>query len=367
MNVKTVAVTGGGTGGHIYPAVAIAHGLRESMGDRVRTVYLGSPGGMENRIVPAAGIEFFGVRSGGFLGKGPTGKMKGLIRTAQGTVDSLKLLGKLKPDLVVGTGGYVTLPVLLAAYLRRIPVVVHEQNAWPGLANRIAARFAVRILATFEESRNRFSGPERVLVTGLPVRPAFHTVSTTREASFRRHLLVTGGSQGASPLNRVILRTLPRLMEAGWSVTLITGQKEYRQIAEKAESLPEKWMEDGLFEIYPYADDMERQMAKATLVMGRAGASFMAETTLLGIPALLVPFPESASDHQRFNARAAEKMGAAVVLEQADLNPDSLMQVLDTLTGERLDEMSHRALTMGKPGALQEILEVLGHYLQESI
>ncbi len=365
---RNIVLTGGGTGGHIYPALAIARGLHDRYGDDVSLHYIGSGRGLEKRLVTDPFIQFHEIRAAGFSGRGPAGKLKGLTATVRGFVQTLVLLRTIRPRLIVGTGGYVTVPVLLAGWVRRLPVVIHEQNAYPGLANRLAGRFAREIFLTFEDSHRYFRPDAPARLTGLPVRPGF--LETVRDEpgkkpeDGRRTLLVTGGSQGARVLNDVILDSLTGLVSRGWKIHLITGTGDAQRVTDRLAQMDRADLPNDSLLVQAYCEQMDLAMNRADLVVGRSGASFLAELGILGKPSVLVPYPHAAADHQRHNAKALEQAGAARMISQEVLSSRVFLDVLDSLDEQTLAQMARASGRLGKREALDLILEGMRKHVE---
>ncbi len=338
-----VLLAGGGTGGHIYPLLAIAQASDWECS------FVGTPAGLEAQIVPRAGLPFYTVIAGGVRGKRPAQRLQGLWRTARGSLAAWLLLGRLRPDAVVSSGGYAAFPVALAARWRKVPLVLVEPNATPGLANRILMGRADRILVGFDAARSKLPAPlqSRTAVTGVPAR-AF----APRERRAAREALgvpvggvliaVTGGSQGARALNRAVCGLAAQLGE-GETVLLATGQREYDQWSGAA---------GERLRILPYFWQMDDVLAAADLFIGRAGAMTCAELTIAGLPSVLVPLPNPAV-RQIDNARVLVDAGAALLLEEDDLTPEALWQVLAPLVRDAAlrGRMADASRALGRPDA----------------
>jgi UDP-N-acetylglucosamine--N-acetylmuramyl-(pentapeptide) pyrophosphoryl-undecaprenol N-acetylglucosamine transferase len=346
-----VVLTGGGTGGHIYPALAIAAELRgaEAVG------YLGTERGLEARVVPAAGIPFFAVPATGVLGKSPTAMVRGALAATAGVTRSSRILRQLRPDVVVGTGGYVTGPVGLAAALLGISLFVLEENARPGITNRMLARFARHVAVPWAEAAAGFPASVRtkVVVTGNPVRR--EVVSADRAAARTAFqldpeapvLLVVGGSQGAEAINTAIVALVRdrAVWPRGASLVWATGPRYYDAIVARLSPLP-PWLH-----ILPYLNDMPQAYAAADVVLARAGAMTVAEITARGVPAVLVPSPNVTGDHQTANARVLAERGAAVLLAEGRLR-DLGQEVTALLADpERREAMAVASRALGRPDA----------------
>lgn len=353
-------ITGGGTGGHIYPALALARHLRERQ-PAAELLFVGSPGGLEGKIVPAAGFELRTIPARG-LRRSLGGLASFGVELGRGLLQARRILAEFRPDLVFGTGGYVSAPVVLAALLARCPTALHEQNALPGLANRKFAPLVDRVCLSFEESRGAFPRRSRTLFTGNP-RASEVAAVDRREAQerlrldpARRTILVYGGSRGALRINEVITAFL----KAGWlppatQFLYVTGEIYYRQVREQLGMLP------GALRLYPYLDEMPAALAAADLVITRAGATTLAEITALGLPAILIPSPNVVHNHQYHNARLLEKAGAALLLEERELDHHRLRRELNRLRSEPglLERMSRAGKRMGVPDAAERLYRCL--------
>ena len=361
-----VVVAGGGTGGHTSPGLAVA-GALATRGCSV--AWIGSRSGIEARRVPAAGIPFTAI---------PTGKLRrywawqNVVDLAVNVPSSLLAawisLGKLQPKVVFATGGFVALPVAIAAGMRRVPVVIHEQTAVPGLANRIAARVATRIAITYEPSARWFRAGH-VALTGNPLRAELR--GGDRADAVARFGLdpalplvyVTGGAQGAHRINRVVGEALPALLSVAQLI---------HQSGDNPETGDRGWLETKRsalpahlarrYHLRPYLDaELPSVYAAAALVIGRAGAGTVNECCQLGVPALYIPLPGASGDEQTENARLAERAGGAVVLPQAELSPATLAgRVIPLLEDPaRLKTMGERARTLAIPDAAERIAELI--------
>lgn len=323
-------IAGGGTGGHLFPGIAVAEEFL-SRDPKNEVLFVGTERGIEARAVPAAGYRLELISASGIRGKGSFSKLKGGMLMLYGYSQSRKLLRAFKPDMVLGVGGYASLPMVMAARGIRIPNFIHEQNAIPGMTNRLLARVAGRTFITLEESIRYF--PEnKVLLTGNPLRRQIlemHTSGATVErtpgAPF--HLFIFGGSQGAHAINTAIVAALPLLKVEGASLTIThqTGEKDYEDIAEAYRTA-------GVdAQVTPFINDMASEYAKADLIVCRAGATTIAETTACGKPCLFIPFPHAVDDHQRRNAEALLKKDACFMLLEQELSPGTLATMITDL------------------------------------
>lgn len=354
-------VTGGGTGGHVFPGLAVARLVREG-GDEV--TFLGTREGLESKLAPEAGFAIDFVRIGGLNRVGLLQQFRTLWQLPSSVLKAYSVLRKRNADAVFSTGGYVAGPVMLAALLARVPLVVMEPNAMPGLTNRSLGRFVYRALLGFEAARRWF--PEaRAEVTGLPVRREFFEVRPKRAPAVGESftVLITGGSQGARTLNRASRESWQLFRQVGSPVRII-HQAGSRVEAGEAEyvTLAREFAATGLQgEVVPFLPDMAARFAEADLIVGRAGAGSVAEIAAAGMPALLVPLPFAADDHQRKNAEALAQVGAAIMVPNSEMNGARLFEQVERLRKDpgALEEMRQRVRRFAKPGAAQRAAEVL--------
>ena len=359
-------LTGGGTGGHTSPGLAVAATLR-ARGHRC--IWIGSRDGVEARRVPAAGIEYIAVRTGKlrrYWDRQNAGDI--LVNVPAGVAGAWRALGRVRPRAVFGTGGFVALPVIVAAAMRRIPAVIHEQTAVPGLANRLSAPLARRIAVTYAESARHFAAG-KTIVTGNPLRPELRGGS--REDALARYgfdpglpvVYVTGGAQGAHRINRVVGEAVPALLEVVQVVhqcgdNPATGDLEW--LSRRRSTLP-----SALAARYVVTPTVGRELADlfaaASLVIGRAGAGTVNECCQLGVAALYVPLPGASGDEQTANARIVASAGGAELLAQQALTADLLVERVRAFVAapHRLKEMGQRAATLAVPDAADRIADVL--------
>ncbi|NPV26577.1 MAG: undecaprenyldiphospho-muramoylpentapeptide beta-N-acetylglucosaminyltransferase [Firmicutes bacterium] len=359
-----VVLTGGGTGGHIYPALAIARGLKESQ-PKVKILFVGTQQGMEATIVPKEGYRFRTVTAEGLERRVSWRIIKTGVKLIKGFIEAYRVLRDFQPTVVVGTGGYVCGPVVMVASLMGLPTVIHEQNALPGITNRFLAGRVDRVLTTFPDSVRHFPKSARVFVTGLPIRSEILRV--TREVGARClkidpakfTLLVVGGSRGAQSINRAMGQVL-----LAWQnrhdrqIVFVTGQAGYDDTMANLQEMGIDLAKCGNIMVTPYVYDMENALAVADLVVCRAGAATLAEITAKGIPAVLIPYPFAAENHQEFNARSLVERGAAELILDRELSGERLLGVLDRLFSDRkrLARMAAASKSCGQPDALDEII-----------
>jgi UDP-N-acetylglucosamine--N-acetylmuramyl-(pentapeptide) pyrophosphoryl-undecaprenol N-acetylglucosamine transferase len=329
----------GGTGGHVFPALAVAEVLRER---GVGVVWLGVPGSMESRLVPANGFPIEWVRVGGIRGKGFAAWLLAPLRIARAVLQSMSVLRRVKPRSVLGAGGYVSGPGGIAAWLLRIPLLIHEQNAIAGLTNRWLARVASQVLEAFPGS---FGPKSRAMTIGNPVRADIAAIAAPRERFADRgpgepHLLVFGGSQGAQRLNSVVPQALARV--APTSRPRVRHQTGARGLEPTRAAYADARVDA---EVLPFIDDMAGALSWADLAVCRAGAMTVAELEAAGVGAIFVPLPTATDDHQTKNAEVMVQSGAARLIQERDLTPERLGEAIGALVNDRgqLLEMAEAA------------------------
>lgn len=344
-------LAGGGTGGHLFPAVALAEQLkREEPAGSV--LFVGTERGLEARLLPALGWPLRTIPMSGWAGLGVGARLRTLTGLWKSLWQSRRILGEFRPDVVVGVGGYASVPLLLAAKLGGVPYLIHEQNAWPGLANRLLGRWARRVCLSFPEAGKAFRQVPTV-VTGNPVRAAMESCPPLPAGA--PLLLVFGGSHGARAINRAMLAALVQL--EGWRGTL---KIIHQAGAAEVEGVRQGYREAGWdeVEVLPFIDDMAGAYARACLVLCRAGATTLAELTACARPAVLIPYPHAAGNHQVLNAATLAARGAAIMIEERQLRADDLGRLLDGLLADRarLASMSAMAGSLAQRGAAVRLL-----------
>lgn len=359
MAGQRVLVTGGGTGGHIFPALAIARALcRQAPGMEVR--FAGSRYGMERRIVPGHGFRLHLLHIKGLRGKGFLDTLQSLALLPLALAEALAILLSFRPGAVVGVGGYASFPVGLAGRLLGRPLLVQEQNWAPGLANRVLGRLARTVAVSFPESMEAF-GPRKAVLTGNPVRADFAGIGPP-DRTAPPGLLIFGGSRGARAINRAVCEALPALAVSGTAV----------RIRHQTGTEDEKWVREAYqragveAEVSAFIEEMPAAMAKCSLALCRSGASTVSELAAAGRPAVFVPFPQATGGHQEQNAEAAVRAGAGLMIRQDRLDPGTLAETLTGLLDdrERLDRMAEAARSMARPDAAARIaglvIEMIG-------
>lgn len=358
-----VLFAGGGTGGHVYPALSVAKEL-ERRYPGFEALFVGTKSGLEARIIPQAGFDIRLIFSRGVRGRGVAGKVLTMASLLVGFFQSLRVISRFRPDLVFGSGGYASAAVVLAASMLRITIVLQEQNSIPGMTNRLLSSRARRIYVGFERARKYFKNKTRVIHTGNPLRKEIvATVTGDPEAAFglepdRPVLLVFGGSQGASRLNRAAAEYLSSRDDIQGIIQ--TGEKDYEWVKEQLRHL------GGRVHVAPYISDMNLAYRASTAALARAGALSVSELAAVGLPAVLVPYPFAADDHQRFNAEVLVEAGGAVMIENDDLDGEVLGGVLDrffTGSGERLEAMRKALEVVALKNADEVICDDIGTIL----
>ena len=359
MSVMRVLIAAGGTGGHIYPGIAVAmEVMRRDTESEVR--FVGTARGLETRLVPKAGFKLSLIESAGLKNVGLAARLRSLLLLPKSFFAARKLIREFKPDVVVGAGGYVSGPVLLTAALMRVPTLVMESNALPGFTNRTLARFVDRAAVTFEAALPYFRG--KGVVTGNPVRREFFDIPPKQRDATRFSLLIFGGSQGARAINEAMIAALPHLAEqqSVLRITHQTGEADFEKVS--AGYKDAGWSEQA--DVQRYIDDIVSGFARADLIISRAGATTTAELVAAGKAAIMIPFPQAADDHQRKNAEALETAGAARMILQKDLTGERLAKEIallikapDELT--KMEEQSRKLARGDAAAAAVNLIEEL--------
>lgn len=353
-----VLIAAGGTGGHIYPGIAVAKEImRRDAASEV--LFVGTARGLETKIVPDNNFQLSLINSAGLKSVGFVGKLKGLAVLPRSFIEARTLIKAFKPDVVVGAGGYVSGPVLMTASLMRVPTLVMDSNALPGFTNRRLAMFVDKAALTFDDAMPFFG--KKGIVTGNPVRAEFFEIEPRPENS-SPHVLIFGGSQGARAINNAMTDSLEHLAKFAGELTIThqTGEGDFLKIRELYERSA-----FAEADVRPFITDMFTEFANADLVICRAGATTCAELAAAGRGSIMIPLPTAADDHQRKNAEALERAGAAKVLLQRDLNGETLANKISELIADRetLREMSANAKKLGRKDAAVatvDIMESLG-------
>jgi UDP-N-acetylglucosamine--N-acetylmuramyl-(pentapeptide) pyrophosphoryl-undecaprenol N-acetylglucosamine transferase len=347
-----IIIAGGGTGGHVIPALAIAQQLKKQFGAEI--LFIGTSRGIETRLVPQAGFSLELIQVGALKNVSLMTRAKTMFDLPRAIAASSRMLSEFDPEVVIGVGGYASGPAMVAAIRRRLPTLAFEPNVVPGFANRMISRWVSAAAVHFEETCQYFP---HCRVTGVPVREAFFSILP--KSAGMPTLLVFGGSQGARAINQAM--TTPeslaglRAKVPGVHIIHQTGQRDY-------DSVLAAYQPSGISsEVHKFIDDMPTTFGRADLLVCRSGASTVAEIAAAGKSAIFVPFPAAADDHQNVNARALERAGAAVVVEESKLDAAYLVDTIAALIGDapRLRSMSQAAKSLAHPMAVEEIAEMV--------
>lgn len=358
-------IAGGGTGGHLFPGIAVAEEFLARNPDN-QVLFVGTERGIEARAVPTAGYHLELISAAGIRGKGTLSQFKGAAMMIYGYAQSRKILKRFRPDMVLGVGGYASLPMVLAARGMRIPSFIHEQNAIPGLTNRLLARFASKVFITLDESA-RYFPPATTMLTGNPLRrqildmverinpphPPFDKGGCEAEQAGGFRLFIFGGSQGAHAINVAMIEALPSLKESRvrLDITHQTGEKDCAEVTGA-------YREAGVEALVtPFISDMAAEYAKADLIICRAGATTIAEVTACGKACLFIPFPHAVDDHQRRNAEALLKKDACFMMLEHELTGGSLARTILTLAEDsnlvrRTGDLAHSLAKLDAAGII---------------
>jgi UDP-N-acetylglucosamine--N-acetylmuramyl-(pentapeptide) pyrophosphoryl-undecaprenol N-acetylglucosamine transferase len=353
--VLSILIAGGGTGGHLYPGIAVARELMARVPD-ARVTFVGTAAGIEARVVPREGFELEVIRSAGLKGKSLASVARGMSLLPASAIDAWGVISRRRPQVVLGVGGYSSGPVVALAALRGIPTLLMEQNAVPGLTNRLLARLVSAAAVTYGDSVNFFG--RKAFISGNPVRPEFfdeEAYETHGSPPGAARVLVFGGSQGAHAINMAMVAAAARLAAATprVAVTHQTGERDL-------EVVRDGYRNAGLeARVEPFLFTMDREMKSADVVVCRSGATTLAELTAARRPSILIPFPAATDDHQRKNAEALVQQGAARMVEQRDLNGDRLADEILALVSdeEARRRISDAAGRLGRPDAARVIVD----------
>lgn len=357
-----IIVSGGGTGGHIYPAITIANCIKELRPD-AEIVFVGTNKGLEKDIVPRYGYPLEFITVAGFERHLGLSTLVSAEKLFAGLWEARQLLNKLKPDLAIGTGGYVCGPILWQAAVKGIPACVQEQNAMPGVTNRILSRFVNRIFLGYEEGAEAFAGKAEKIYTGNPVRKEILVDNRTEGIEKfgldpnKKTLLVFGGSRGARSINNAMLVVEKNLAgRRDVQVLHATGTLDYDKYVNE---LGDKVLAAGNIKVLPYIHEMPLALSVADMAVSRAGAIGLAELMVKGVPSILIPYPYATANHQEFNARALEKQGAAQVILDKNLSGENLLTKLEKMLNEQdvLQKMHQAAMKVSKPNAAMDIAQ----------
>lgn len=344
-----VLIADGGTGGHIFPALAIADELQSRPGVEA-ILFTGTPSGLESDLVPRHNHKLRLIHVGGLIGKNLMTKLRTLMQLPFAYLESRRILNEFRPDLAIGFGAYASGPVLVAAHHKRVPILLVEPNAIPGFTNRKVLPFAAAVAVPYEDPEGIYKG--KAVVTGTPSR-SIHRKKIPHE---KFTLGVFGGSQGSRALNQTVTAALPDLAKIRDKFHLIhqAGKMDFEMIQKEYDAVT------PFYEVTPFIYDVDEFFGRCDLLLCRAGAITLAEITSLGIPAILVPLPTAAHNHQEQNARRLNEKGAARLILQKDFTPGSLIATIEEFMSspDRLQAMGEAARMMGKPDATKQIADL---------
>ncbi|GED70625.1 UDP-N-acetylglucosamine--N-acetylmuramyl-(pentapeptide) pyrophosphoryl-undecaprenol N-acetylglucosamine transferase 1 [Brevibacillus reuszeri] len=358
-----VVLTGGGTGGHIYPALAVAREVSRQH-PQAAFLYIGSKHGLEAQLVPRTEIPFQSVEISGLKRKLTLDNLKTLWKFLRAVSDSKKMLREFRPDVVIGTGGYVCGPVVYAAAKLGIPTMIHEQNVVPGLTNKFLSRSVTKVAVSFSESLAFFPSAKTVL-TGNPRATEVMHGNAEAGRSFlgvdagKKIVLIFGGSRGARAINEAVVAMVNQLGQfTDTHFVYVTGDVHYEKIHAELQQMGDI---STNITVLPFVHNMPDVLAATHVLVGRAGASTLAEVTALGVPSILIPSPYVTNNHQEKNARGLEKVGAAEVIVEQELTGESLLKALSAILADakRWEQMKKSSLSLGMPHAATEIVDQL--------
>lgn len=357
-----VLIAGGGTGGHINPGIAIAKKIKQHNTD-AKIIFAGTSRGLETELVPKEGFELKLIRVKGFRRKLSLDTLVSVKELFLGFIEARKLIKSFRPDVVIGTGGYVCGPVLLNAALIGIPTMIHEQNAYPGVTNKLLSRFVNAVAISFKESEKYFKSARKVILTGNPIRGEVLLADRRKSRKTlginpdRPLVSIVGGSLGAEKINNVVCAMLKKYnKEISFNIMFATGKKQYDKVMKLVGGL-----DIPLFKVVPYIYNAGEVYSASDLMICRAGAIICSELTAIGLPSVMIPSPNVTENHQEFNARSLEKNGAAKVVLEKDLDEDLLYKIINELLFDRniLAEMRKKAKEMGITDAADKIYAML--------
>ncbi|NLY42436.1 MAG: undecaprenyldiphospho-muramoylpentapeptide beta-N-acetylglucosaminyltransferase [Clostridiaceae bacterium] len=367
-----IIFAGGGTAGHINPAIAIASYICARHKD-CDILFIGTKEGMENKLVPREGYNIRYINIKGFRRKLSFENFIVIKELFKGIMQARSIIRQFKPDIVVGTGGYVSGPVVWNASLMKIPTLIHEQNVFPGVTTKILSHFADVVAISFDESRKYLKTNKKIVLTGNPIRQTIidtdrHTARMRLGLNYNPFILVFGGSLGADKINSTLIEYIKKIRNDK-SVQLMfgTGERYYKSVLD---TLNRQGIDVSKLEhirVLPYIHDMDNAMAAADLVVCRAGAITLSEITAMGKPALLIPSPNVTNNHQEYNARALEKQGAAIVIREQELNGEVLYDKIHGLLKDRraLNNMGKNSYSMGITNATEKIYNIIAELIKK--
>ncbi len=371
-----VVIAAAGTGGHINPGIAIANKIMEKEPDS-KIIFIGTPRGLENDLVPRAGYELKTIDAYGINRKINLDNIKRLYKTTKSVGEAKKILKEFKPDVVIGTGGYICVSVGIAANRLKIPIVLHESNAFPGVAIKLLSKKAKAVLLGFEDAKTRLPKAKNVVVTGTPTKIKSSKLTDEEKANLRSALmlkselplvLVFGGSQGARSINNAIIGIIENKLNKNYQIIWAAGKGNFENIKQQ---LAEKNMDIDNIEnakIMPYIYNMQEVMETSDLVVSRSGAMTITEISNLAKPAIFIPFPFATENHQEYNARVLEKVGAAKIILDKNLNYKNLNDTIELMVEnkEQLKEMGKKAGKIANTNVEENIYNEIRNILSKN-
>lgn len=348
-----VIIAAAGTGGHINPGIAIANKIKQE-DKNAKIIFIGTTRGIENDLVPRAGYELKTIEAYGLSKKINLTSIKKNIKTMQAIKTAKKIIEEFKPDIVIGTGGYICGPVMMAAKKKKIPTMLHESNAFPGLAVKMLSKKVDTILVGFKEAKEYLPKAKRVVVTGTPTKISKQNWNEAEKKEQKRKIglkeelptvLIFGGSQGAKKINEAVLPILEEEKNQNYQILWATGPKNYDEVKQELEDRKKDIPNIARAKIVPYIYNMEEAMNIADLLVCRSGAITITEIAKLGKPAIFVPLPNVSQNHQEKNAKVLQKIGAAYIILNSDLTANKLQDTIETIitNPKKLEEMGKNA------------------------
>ena len=364
-----VIISGGGTGGHIYPGISLAYEIKDR-DIKNDILFVGTERGLESKLIPREGFKIVKIKARGIQRKICFENLTAIVIFLISLFQSYNIIKKYKPDIVIGTGGYVSGSIVLIAAILGIPAFVHEQNVIPGITNKFLSRITKATFLSFNQSKEYFSNKAKLIFTGNPIRFKNIKQNTDREYkkfnldSLKKAILVLGGSKGAASINRAVLRGVDLIKDViknNWQVLLISGQDDYDNIMKIMGE------DHKIFSVEPYLHDIEKAYSLADLVICRAGATTLAEIGAYGLPAILIPYSYATHNHQELNARIFAREGAAILILEKDLSDKKLAQVLlDILKDKnRLEMMARKSRELGNENSANKIVDYISDYIKK--
>lgn len=360
-----VIIAAAGTGGHINPGIAIANKIKKENKD-AKITFIGTIRGLENDLVPRAGYNLETIEAYGISRKISLENIKNAFKTLKSFKDAKKIIKKLNPDIVIGTGGYICGPVLLAAHKYKIPTMLHESNAYPGVAVRLLSGKVNTILVGFEDAKKRLPKAKKVVVSGTPTKLTKLNLSEAEKLNLKKDLgiknslpivLVFGGSQGAKTINNTLLGIIDKKLNEKYHIIWAVGQKQYDEVKEKIEDMNLNINNVKNMTIVPYIYNMQEIMNLADIIVARSGAMTITEVSIVGKTAIFIPFPFATENHQEYNAKVLADVKAAKIILDKNLDKDILnKEILEILNNTDMQEqMSKRALEKAIPNVEERI------------